>query len=405
MRSALGGARRDLGPRLLVNESLNNGNNNSFDGGGNNGGTNFSNPNFVTTTTSRTTTSTTTTQQEHGPTTSTTTTGVEDFERDIWPQIVDGNAFENQLIVLNFLPTGCEGIDDVLAGGTSETGESLGGGLRQGQVTEITGECGSGKTQLCLSAAASAATLGHRVVFVDTNGVFSAERIKAFHRNFWSDEATEEEITAHLDKTLELIAVHDVHDVFTLLHLLDQLQQDATEEDDNPEKSDTMGLLVIDSLSLLLAPLLTRAHHQGHTVMTMVAVMLKAIATERKAAVLYTNHTVADTSSSGDFNSVGNYGAQKYHQQQNTPRETLSSLKPALGVRWTSVPHRRLQLSKVDGNQDGEFATAVGDFTTPPECTKIKAEVVYGGGQNKNGSACAFFQIQQNSLQTLPQNH
>ena len=75
----------------------------------------------------------------------TTTTGVEDFERDIWPQIVDGNAFENQLIVLNFLPTGCEGIDDVLAGGTSETGESLGGGLRQGQVTEITGECGSGR--------------------------------------------------------------------------------------------------------------------------------------------------------------------------------------------------------------------------------------------------------------------
>ena len=335
---------------------------------------------------------------------STTTTGVEDFERDIWPQIVDGNAFENQLIVLNFLPTGCEGIDDVLAGGTSETGESLGGGLRQGQVTEITGECGSGKTQLCLSAAASAATLGHRVVFVDTNGVFSAERIKAFHRNFWSDEATEEEITAHLDKTLELIAVHDVHDVFTLLHLLDQLQQDASEEDDNPEKSDTMGLLVIDSLSLLLAPLLTRAHHQGHTVMTMVAVMLKAIASERKAAVLYTNHTVADSSSTGDFNSVGNYGAHKYHQQQNTTRETTtSSLKPALGVRWTSVPHRRLQLSKVNVRQEGEFATAGGDFTNPPECTKIKAEVVYGGVQNKNGG-CAYFQIQQNSLQTLPQS-
>ena len=334
-----------------------------------------------------------------------TTTGVEDFERDIWPQTVDGNAFENQLIVLNFLPTGCEGIDDVLAGGTSETGESLGGGLRQGQVTEITGECGSGKTQLCLSAAASAATLGHRVVFVDTNGVFSAERIKAFHRNFWSDEATEEEITAHLDKTLELIAVHDVHDVFTLLHLLDQLQQDASEEDDNPEKSDTMGLLVIDSLSLLLAPLLTRAHHQGHTVMTMVAVMLKAIASERKAAVLYTNHTVADNSSSVDFNGVGNYGAQKYHQQQNTTsRETTSSLKPALGVRWTSVPHRRLQLSKVDGDQEGEFATTGGDFTSHPECTKIKAEVVYGGAQNKNGG-CTFFQIQQNSLQTLPQNH
>ena len=117
---------------------------------------------------------------------------------------------------------------------------------------------------------------------------------------------------AHLDKTLELIAVHDVHDVFTLLHLLDQLQQDASEEDDNPEKSDTMGLLVIDYVVTLLAPAqLPRAHHQGHTVMTMVAVMLKAIASERKAAVLYTNHTVADNSSSGDFNSVGNYGLAK----------------------------------------------------------------------------------------------
>ena len=385
--ATLGGARRDLVSRLLVNESSNATTNSSL--------SLFStNPSFQE-------------NQQYGggaSAISTTTTGVEDFERDIWPQIVDGNAFENQLIVLNFLPTGCEGIDDVLAGGTSETGESLGGGLRQGQVTEITGECGSGKTQLCLSAAASAATLGHRVVFVDTNGVFSAERIKAFHRNFWSDEATEEEITAHLDKTLELIAVHDVHDVFTLLHLLDQLQQDASEEDDNPEKSDTMGLLVIDSLSLVLAPLLTRAHHQGHTVMTMVAVMLKAIASERKAAVLYTNHTVADSSSTGDFNSVGNYGAHKYHQQQNTTRETTtSSLKPALGVRWTSVPHRRLQLSKVNVHQEDEFATVGGEFTNPPECTKIKAEVVYGGVQNKNGG-CAYFQIQQNSLQTLPQS-
>ena len=319
--------------------------------------------------------------------------GVEDFERDILPQIVDGNAFENQLIVLKFLPTGCEGIDDILAGGTSENGESLGGGLRQGQVTEITGECGSGKTQLCLSAAASAATLGHRVVFVDTNGVFSAKRIQAFHRNFWSDEATEEEIKTHLDKTLELIAVHDVHDVFTLLHLLDQLQQDASEEDDNPDKSDTMGLLVIDSLSLLLAPLLTRAHHQGHTVMTMVAVMLKAIASERKAAVLYTNHTVADN----EQRALGGsgFGQQQQQHQMNTmqknARETAGSgLKPALGVRWTSVPHRRLQLSKCD--DEGEFGNNnnVGN-------SKIKAEVIYGGARENTKT---FFQIKQNSLAT-----
>ena len=130
-----GGARRDLAPRLLVKES--------------NASHSFSDS-FVTAPRENE-------RNQENQINSGTTTGVEDFERDIWPQTVDGNAFENQLIVLNFLPTGCEGIDDVLAGGTSETGESLGGGLRQGQVTEITGECGSGKTQLCLSAAASAA--------------------------------------------------------------------------------------------------------------------------------------------------------------------------------------------------------------------------------------------------------
>ena len=55
--------------------------------------------------------------------------------------------------------------------------------------------------------------------------------------------------------------------------------------------------------------------------MTMVAVMLKAIASERKAAVLYTNHTVADNSSSGDFNSVGNYGAKNITNNKIRHRE------------------------------------------------------------------------------------
>ena len=237
------------------------------------------------------------------------------------------------------------------------------------------------KTQLCLSAAASAATLGHRVVFVDTNGVSQRKGSKRFIETFgpMRDRGGD---PRHLDKTLELIATTSRR--IYALTLVGSVTARCSEEDDNPEKSDTMGLLVIDSLSLLLAPLLTRAHHQGHTVMTMVAVMLKAIASERKAAVLYTNHTVADSSSTGDFNSVGNYGAHKYHQQQNTTRETTtSSLKPALGVRWTSVPHRRLQLSKVNGHQEGEFATAGGDFTNPPECTKIKAEVGMEGSKQK----------------------
>ena len=33
------------------------------------------------------------------------------------PQILDGPAIENQLSLLNFLPTGCDGVDELLGGG------------------------------------------------------------------------------------------------------------------------------------------------------------------------------------------------------------------------------------------------------------------------------------------------
>ena len=133
----------------------------------------------------------------------------------------------------------------------------------------------------------------------------------------------------HLDKTLNLIAVHKCHDVFSLLTLLSQLGEEASEDDNNPERA-TMGLLVIDSLSALLSPLLTKAHHQGYTIMATVAAMLRGLATTRKTAALYTNHTV----SAGQDSLADDHG---------------SNLKPALGTRWTAVPHRRIRLSKIPG--------------------------------------------------------
>ena len=243
---------------------------------------------------------------------------LEEIYAEVCANAVDGTVIERQLSLLNFLPTGCDGIDDL-----------LGGGLRQGQVTEITGPSASGKTQLCLSAAASAAALGHRVVYVDTTGGFSATRIKQFHRGFFADDAAREEVVAHLKQTLNLIAVHRCHDVFSLLNLLSQLGEEASEDDNNPEHA-TMGLLVIDSLSALLSPLLTKAHHQGYTIMATVAAMLRGLATTRKTAALYTNHTV----------STG---------QESLADDQGSNLKPALGTRWTSVPHRRLRLCKIPG--------------------------------------------------------
>jgi RAD51-like protein 3 len=258
----------------------------------------------------------------------------------------------------------------------------LGGGLRQGQVTELTGEAGTGKTQLCMSAAASAAALGHRVVYVDTSGSFSAARIKEFHRGFVTADADSAEVEQHLNLTLGLITVLRVHDVMQLLKVLEELGlglagRVGVEGDGGLEgKADlaaighTMGLLVVDSISSLLSPVITRMHHQGYTVMASVASLLRSLAPVHNCAVLYTNHTV----SAGVGNSDNN--------NNNSNAGTAGpSIKPALGIRWTSTPHRRLCMSR---NSAGAGS----------QCS---AEVIYGPGTGVR----TMFQVVGDGIRTL----
>jgi len=63
------------------------------------------------------------------------------------------------------LPLNCASLDQL-----------LGGGLECGIVTEIHGEGGSGKTNICLQAACNCAAQGDKVAYVDTEGV-SEERL------------------------------------------------------------------------------------------------------------------------------------------------------------------------------------------------------------------------------------
>ena len=53
----------------------------------------------------------------------------------------------------------------------------LEGGVYSGEMVEYEGEVATGKTQLCLAAAARAAQQNHRVLYIDTSGSFSPNRI------------------------------------------------------------------------------------------------------------------------------------------------------------------------------------------------------------------------------------
>ncbi len=67
---------------------------------------------------------------------------------------------------MNYLKLECKPLDDL-----------LGGGIETDSITEIYGEPGSGKTNICLQASRQCAIKNKKVVYI-YNGVFSLERLK-----------------------------------------------------------------------------------------------------------------------------------------------------------------------------------------------------------------------------------
>jgi RecA/RadA recombinase len=82
------------------------------------------------------------------------------------PPLTDGRALVAAIHAQQLLPVGCDAVDDL-----------FGIGLREGSVYEVAGETATGKTQLCLQAAAMRALHGERVLYVDTTNGFSAARV------------------------------------------------------------------------------------------------------------------------------------------------------------------------------------------------------------------------------------
>ncbi len=62
--------------------------------------------------------------------------------------------------------------------GSAELDEWLDGGYDKEIITVFYGPAGSGKTNLCIIAAAEQAAVGKKVIFIDTEGGFSVERLK-----------------------------------------------------------------------------------------------------------------------------------------------------------------------------------------------------------------------------------
>lgn len=152
--------------------------------------------------------------------------------------------------------------------------------------------------QLCLAATAAAAARGLRVLYLDSTGGFSANRLLQLLT--LHNAATTESVRA----ALAAVRAVRVSEVYAALAVLDELLRGGP--------AAAPALLVCDSASALLSPLLNHKLQQGRSLLLSLGGGFKAVADELRVAVLITNHTVSGRD-----------------REQGT-------LRPALGEAWKS---------------------------------------------------------------------
>lgn len=117
--------------------------------------------------------------------------------------------------------------------GSHDLNKWLCGGYEEGVISVIYGAPGTGKTNFCVLAATSQAKKGNKVIYIDTEGGFSTERVKQIAEkeneealkniflltptNFKEQKDAFEKILEFLKKSVSLIVV----DGMTMLYRLD----------------------------------------------------------------------------------------------------------------------------------------------------------------------------------------
>nr|XP_012644526.1 DNA repair protein RAD51 homolog 4 isoform X1 [Microcebus murinus] len=143
----------------------------------------------------------------------------------------------------------------ILSTGIGSLDKLLDTGLYTGEVTEIVGGPGSGKTQVCLCVAANVAHgLQQNVVYVDSSGGLTASRLLQLLQARTQDE--EEQAGA-----LQRIQVVHAFDIFQVLNVLQDLRGTLAQQ--VTSSSGTVKVVVVDSVAAVVSPLLGGQQREG----------------------------------------------------------------------------------------------------------------------------------------------
>ncbi|XP_025892770.1 DNA repair protein RAD51 homolog 4 [Nothoprocta perdicaria] len=241
----------------------------------------------------------------------------------------------------------------ILSTGISSLDKLLDSGLYTGEVTEIMGVPGSGKTQVCLSIAASVSLgLKQHVLFLDSTGGFTASRL---HQMLQAEAEDEEEQL----EALQRVQVARVFNIYEMLGALQELRDSFSQQ-----VMSCMGplkVVLIDSVSAVIYPLLGGKQSEGLALMMQLARELKMLAREFSLAVVVTNQVTRDSGT--------------------------GPLKPALGRSWSFVPSTRVLLeSKEVAWEKGGMQRVASLAKSPRQPTGIQVQLDIGNSNGQGGS-------------------
>jgi DNA repair protein RadB len=160
----------------------------------------------------------------------------------------------------------------------------LEGGYDKDVVTTIYGPSGSGKTNLCLLAAVRVATFGKKVLFMDTEGGISVERIKQLCSNYG-------EILSRM----------------IFFNPMNFEEQKIFFEDLKNQANSEIGLIIVDSISMLYRLELGKGDgvYDANASLGRQMAFLVEITRRNKIPVLLTNQVYADFDDRDNVKMVG----------------------------------------------------------------------------------------------------
>lgn len=184
--------------------------------------------------------------------------------------------------------------------------EVLQGGYEKDIITTIYGPAASGKTVLCLLCSINVAMAGKKVVYVDTEGGFSAERLK--------------QICGQISQDYRKIL-----DEIIFLRPTSFSEQKKSFEKLAEIVNDKVGLIVVDTIAMLYRLELGKSEdvHEINRELGKQISYLTEIARKKSIPVLITNQVYTDFDDKGKVNIVGGdilkYGSKCLIELQITP--------------------------------------------------------------------------------------